>query len=216
MKDIAIVAAAGLLCLASCSVLRPSAGEEKPQTSYTIREHAWKGDPDEEDLKVKRGLDDPEKDKGADRWNRGAKAEQNGRLAAEEDSEVGQILSYGHKFMGTRYRFGGTTPAGFDCSGFTSYIFGKYGISLSHSSGAQYSETERLGISEIRPGDLVFFEGRSHNGRVGHVAVIETVDGESFTMLHATVAKGVTLDTYPDGGYYSSRLIGFGRVAGLE
>lgn len=132
------------------------------------------------------------------------------------DAKVAEMIELGKSLVGVKYRYGGDDPSGFDCSGFICYVYGKSGFSLPRSSTAQYAETSRLGINEIRAGDLAFFEGSKHNGKIGHVAMILSVDGGSFDMIHATVSKGVVVDVYPDAGYYSSRLLGFGRVKGLE
>jgi cell wall-associated NlpC family hydrolase len=66
------------------------------------------------------------------------------------------------------YAYGGSGPNGFDCSGFTSYVFGKVGISLPHSSSAQASVATR--VSSPQPGDLVFVYNGSGGG-IGHVAI---------------------------------------------
>ncbi len=66
------------------------------------------------------------------------------------------------RFAGSRYRYGGASPSGFDCSGFTSYVYRQYGVSLPHSSAGQFNT--RYGASvgsmdNLAPGDLVFFAG---------------------------------------------------------
>jgi len=85
-------------------------------------------------------------------------------LAPTSGSEVLQVAS---RYVGTPYRWGGTTPAGFDCSGFTGYIFSQVGVDLPRTATAQMQATRRVSAAEARPGDLVFFVsgGRAyHNG----------------------------------------------------
>jgi cell wall-associated NlpC family hydrolase len=65
---------------------------------------------------------------------------------------------------GAPYVYGGSTPAGFDCSGFTSYVYGKLGITLAHSSYDQWTSGPRVPRGDLRPGDLVFFDGLGHVG----------------------------------------------------
>jgi cell wall-associated NlpC family hydrolase len=69
------------------------------------------------------------------------------------------VLSIAARYAGTPYRYGGTTPAGFDCSGYTRYVFAQVGISLPRTSDGQRAATARISRSEAVPGDLVFFPG---------------------------------------------------------
>ena len=135
--------------------------------------------------------------------------------SVKPSQKAAEIIAYAKRFSGTRYKYGGNTPAGFDCSGYLEFVFGHYSVFLPRTTSEQYEQSKRITIDEIRPGDLVFFNGRSIGSNVGHVSLITEVSPVkkgSFKMIHATVNGGVMIDSYPDGGYYSSRLIGFGRV----
>jgi cell wall-associated NlpC family hydrolase len=77
------------------------------------------------------------------------------------------VLAIAARYVGTPYLYGGTTPRGFDCSGFTRYVYAQLGISLPRTANQQMNATRRVSRSEARPGDLVFFvsAGRAyHNG----------------------------------------------------
>jgi len=65
---------------------------------------------------------------------------------------------------GAPYVYGGSTPAGFDCSGFTSYVYGKLGIPLAHSSYDQWNAGGHIPRRDLQPGDIVFFAGLGHVG----------------------------------------------------
>lgn len=79
---------------------------------------------------------------------------------ANNDSAVANgILNLAYQFLGTPYVSGGSNPSGFDCSGFTSYLFRQYGISLSRSSSAQAYGGQSVSLSDILPGDIVCYPG---------------------------------------------------------
>ena len=79
-----------------------------------------------------------------------------------------EICEYARQFVGNPYRWGGTSlTKGADCSGFTMAVYANYGVSLPHSSSAQANCGERIDISEVQPGDLVFYGGKS----IHHVAM---------------------------------------------
>lgn len=83
-----------------------------------------------------------------------------------------QIVAIARQYAGTPYAFGGSTPAGFDCSGFTQYVFAQVGISLPRSSGAQQGAGRVVSAAEARPGDLVWAPGHVgiYTGNGNHIA----------------------------------------------
>lgn len=77
------------------------------------------------------------------------------------------VLNYAYKFIGTPYVWGGSTPRGFDCSGFTSYVFRNFGINLPRVSRSQATVGRKVSYSDLQPGDLVFFG----SGSISHVGI---------------------------------------------
>ncbi len=73
----------------------------------------------------------------------------------------GQAVVLAYEFLGIPYVWGGATPAGFDCSGLTMYVYGQLGIKLGHYTGFQYYEGRRVSRDHLEPGDLVFFHANS-------------------------------------------------------
>lgn len=137
---------------------------------------------------------------------------------AEKESAASQLIDdmkgFAASFLGTRYRLGASGPSRFDCSGFTSYIYRNFGYELNRDSRSQYTQGQKVERDELRPGDLLFFSSRSSGkGRVGHVAMVTEVNADgSCTFIHASTAKGVTYQKFPDGAYYSNHYLGARRI----
>lgn len=135
--------------------------------------------------------------------------EESASIAA--DSEAGaklksKAVQQALKLRGSRYRYGGTSRGGFDCSGFTQYVYKRMGVNLPHSSSAQFGCGQPVARKDLKPGDLVFF-GRG--GRyVGHVGIY--VGNNRF--VHASnPSRGVVVDGLSEG-YYANRYRGARRV----
>ncbi|MGQ7296615.1 C40 family peptidase [Quadrisphaera sp. KR29] len=80
----------------------------------------------------------------------------------------GAVLATASQYIGTPYRYGGTSPSGFDCSGYTQHVYAKNGISIPRTADAQLKASSRVSASQARPGDLVFFV---RGGRAYHVGI---------------------------------------------
>lgn len=124
------------------------------------------------------------------------------------------LVDYASSFIGTRYRHGAKGPKAFDCSGFTSYVFKNFGMSLSSSSRAQGVQGRQIGKDEVMVGDLMFFSGRRGGKTIGHVGMVVDVDEVTgkIKFIHAATSQGVVIQSFPDGGYYSQRFLQFRRV----
>jgi peptidoglycan DL-endopeptidase CwlO len=118
------------------------------------------------------------------------------------------MIAFAEKLKGTTYVWGGMTQEGFDCSGFTSYVFKEFGITLPRVSADQYAQSIKISSEDAHIGDLVFF-GRE--GKVTHVGILVNQPGEPKKMIHASSSKGVVFQEIDGSNYFSSRLIGFGR-----
>ncbi|CAM4520815.1 cell wall-associated NlpC family hydrolase [Paenibacillus endophyticus] len=110
--------------------------------------------------------------------------------------------------IGSPYKSGGTTSRGFDCSGFTSYVFDKMGIELPRTSGSQAKSGSKVAKADLIPGDLVFFDTvGGNNSTVSHVGIY-IGDGK---FAHSSSSRGVVTDKL-SSSYYEDRYVTARRV----
>ena len=127
--------------------------------------------------------------------------EQQGEMKKEELNAQGQdVVNFAKQYLGFSYVLGGTTPTGgFDCSGFTYYVYNNCGYSLSRACSVQAKSGIAVSKSELQAGDLLFFDNTS-DGSIGHVGIY-IGDGN---FIHAANPKrGVVIDTI-ESGYYNT------------
>lgn len=118
------------------------------------------------------------------------------------------IVDYARKFIGTPYMYGGSSPSGFDCSGYVKYIMENFGVDMPRTSTDQYSIGVRVNKSELLPGDLVFFKYNANSYRLSHVGIY--VGNGNF--IHSPV-PGQSVKISPlDTGYFSYYYYGATRV----
>lgn len=130
------------------------------------------------------------------------------RASTPNGQHIDAMIKYAKSFLGTPYKYSGNTPSGFDCSGFINYVMGDFGFELTRTSYglAELGETVRL--SDIRPGDLLFFKGRNVNSSsVGHVAMVVEVIGSQIKMIHSSTSRGVVVENFNASSYYVPRFI---------
>ena len=122
------------------------------------------------------------------------------------------VVKAAMKYIGRPYRHGMAGPNVFDCSGFTSFIYKQFDISLSRDSRAQYRQGVSVGRKDLRIGDLVFFTSPRSGRSVGHVGIVSKVESDgNFYFVHAA-RRGVIEDSYRASSYYYNRYVGARRV----
>jgi hypothetical protein len=113
------------------------------------------------------------------------------------------LVTYAKQYIGVPYKWGGTTPSGFDCSGYLTYVFNEFGVELPRTSADQFNQGETISNEDLMPGDLVFFttykSGPSHSG-------IYLGDDE---FIHSS-SKGVEISNL-NSSYYKNRYLGAKR-----
>jgi peptidoglycan DL-endopeptidase CwlO len=116
-------------------------------------------------------------------------------------AHYGGVVGIAMQYLGTPYVWGGASPSGFDCSGFVMYVYAQVGVSLPHSSYAQYGYGSPVSRSDLQPGDLVFFDGLGHEGIY--------VGGGSF--IHSP-HTGDVVKISSMTGWYASTYVGARRL----
>ncbi len=117
------------------------------------------------------------------------------------------LVEHAQKYIGTPYVWAGESPGGFDCSGFTSYIYKTMGKDLPRRAVDQYNASKKIKEKDVQKGDLVFFDNGSG---VSHVGMIISNKGEPIVMIHASSSKGVIKTAIDSSEYWKSRLKGYG------
>ncbi|HMR88464.1 MAG TPA: C40 family peptidase [Saprospiraceae bacterium] len=116
-----------------------------------------------------------------------------------------EIVLSAMKYTGRDYKPGGKTPeTGFDCSGFTSYVFNLNGIPISGSSDQQAKLGKQKSKNNLLPGDLVFF---GNEDRISHVAIVASNKPDELEIVHSTTSAGVKIDNISNSEYWNSRFL---------
>lgn len=121
------------------------------------------------------------------------------------NASVSRILFTAKKYLGVPYVWGGSSPSGFDCSGFTQYVFDQNGVSLPRTADMQFEVGMPVRSDQLQPGDIVYFStyepGPSHDG-------IYLGDGK---FINATSSRGIAIDRM-NSSYWAPRYIGARRI----
>ena len=124
---------------------------------------------------------------------------------------IDSIIDYGYHYLGKPYKYGATGPYNFDCSGLMVYIFQHFGYNLPRTAKEQYQSTEKVNKRKGKRGDFIFFEGRKHNGHIGHVGIITEVKSNgTYDFLHAS-RQGVCITNTAEA-YYTQRFLKISRL----
>lgn len=118
------------------------------------------------------------------------------------------------EFEGVRYRGGGTTKAGMDCSGMVYATFKLFDITLPRSSHAMVSATDKVDLSEVKKGDLLFFKNNRRRNIINHVGIVTEVTEEGeVKFLHSSTSSGVIVSSMNEA-YHKNTFVSAGRYNG--
>lgn len=120
-----------------------------------------------------------------------------------------EVLAYAKTLQGIPYKYASTDPAqGFDCSGFITYVFNHFGITVPRSSIDFTNVLREVPLAEAMPGDLVLFTGTDSTIRVvGHMGILTTTSPNAWEFIHSTSGKSYGVTISPLSTYYRGRFV---------
>lgn len=124
------------------------------------------------------------------------------RISKKEQKLRSAIVKSARKYKGSIYKYGGTSPNGFDCSGFVNYVLSQYGFDGGRSSKNLASKGIYVGKHDVHEGDLIFF-GYGH--KINHVALVSKVSKQEILIIHSTSSKGVIEENLMDSPYWNGK-----------
>lgn len=128
---------------------------------------------------------------------------------AQAASNASAVVDYAMQFLGCPYVYGGTSPSGFDCSGFVKYVYAHFGINMNRTASAQMDNGTPVSMGELIPGDVVFFKkAGSSASRASHVGIY--IGGGQF--IHASTSTTGVIVSDMDYAYYTTGFVGGRRL----
>jgi len=118
------------------------------------------------------------------------------------------IVEYAKKFLGVKYRWGGTTTKGFDCSGYVKYVYNKFGISLGRTSRSQAKDGTYVKKADLKVGDLVFFDTNGGKNQINHVGIYMG----SGKFIHSSSSHSKVVVSSLSSGFYAKSYMTARRV----
>lgn len=134
-------------------------------------------------------------------------------IVLEVPSKTDSLIDFALSLEGIPYHYSGNSLQGFDCSGFTYYVFQHFNVPIPRSSSQQYIIGQPISTAAIRKGDLLFFSG-TQNNTVGHVGIVIEEQEEDSKFIHSSSGgggRGVTIDSLSQP-HYQARFLGARRV----
>lgn len=129
-------------------------------------------------------------------------------VVLKNGKKIDDMISFAKTFLGTPYRYSGTSPSGFDCSGFIGYVMGGFGFSLPRSSYSIAEMGKTVKLADVQPGDLLFFKGSNvKSSTVGHVAMVVEANEYEIKMIHSSTSRGVVIENFKTSKYFIPRFL---------
>lgn len=121
------------------------------------------------------------------------------KIKKNTNRNADQVVEKAMAFSGTRYKFGGTTKRGMDCSGLIYVALQENDIPFPRVSHQMANEGKRIKLKEVEKGDLLFFKTSKRGKRINHVGLVVDVDGDDIRFIHSTTSRGVIVSSLREG-----------------
>lgn len=115
------------------------------------------------------------------------------------NSIADDIINTALSYSGVRYKYGGTTKKGMDCSGLLYIAFGEHDIQLPRISYQMAEEGKRIRVNNVAKGDLLFFKTRKGRKKINHVGMVVAIDNDEIKFIHASSSRGVIVSSLREG-----------------
>ena len=126
------------------------------------------------------------------------------RRVAKSNSKADNVINTALTYSGVRYKFGGTTRKGMDCSGLLYVSFGEHNVKLPRTSIHMAEEGKKIRVKDVEKGDLLFFKTQKRAKRINHVGMVVKVEGDEVKFIHASTSRGVTVSSLREGFWNSA------------
>jgi len=124
-----------------------------------------------------------------------------------------KIAEYAQVLENTPYKYAGRDVKGFDCSGFTQYVFTNYGYSIGNTSSEQSAKGRIVALESVKQGDLIFF---GTDRKVSHVALVSANENGNIMITHSTTSKGVITQSLSNSSYWMDKYMFAKNILGSD
>lgn len=131
--------------------------------------------------------------------------------STSSNAKANQVVTFAKSFEGTRYKFGGTTSSGMDCSGLVFIAFKNQNVVLPRVSRDMATRGTRIELGQTDAGDLVFFKTSKSSRNINHVGLVVEAQNGSIFFIHSTTSRGVIISSL-DEGYWNSAFVEARRI----
>jgi cell wall-associated NlpC family hydrolase len=131
--------------------------------------------------------------------------------SSSNNAKVNSVITFAKSFEGTRYKFGGTTKSGMDCSGLVFVAFKNQNVALPRVSRDMATRGTQISLQQTTAGDLVFFKTSKSSRNINHVGLVVEAKNGSIFFIHSTTSRGVIISSL-DESYWNNAFVQVRRI----